>query len=63
MKFKELERLIKNDGWVLKNVSGPHYQYEHPTKKGRVTIQMHNGDIKQGTLNNILKQAGIKYAE
>jgi len=27
---------------------------------GKVTIPKHNGDVKKGTLNSILKQAGIK---
>ncbi|MCL2675089.1 MAG: type II toxin-antitoxin system HicA family toxin [Firmicutes bacterium] len=60
MKFKEIEKLIKKDGWILKDVSGSHYQYVHPVKKGRVTIPYHNGDISVSVLNSILKQAGIK---
>lgn len=27
---------------------------------GKVTIPRHKGDVKKGTLNSILKQAGIK---
>ncbi len=27
---------------------------------GKVTIPKHKGDVKKGTLNSILKQAGIK---
>jgi predicted RNA binding protein YcfA (HicA-like mRNA interferase family) len=33
---------------------------EHAHKPGKVTVPGHSGDIKKGTLNSILKQAGIK---
>ena len=42
-------------------VKGYHRQYKHPSKKGLVTISGHfNEDIAKGTLNSILKQAGLK---
>ena len=60
MKFRELERLVKEDGWVLDSSRGSHIHYVHPEKQGKITIPCHSGDIKQGTLMSILKQAGIK---
>jgi predicted RNA binding protein YcfA (HicA-like mRNA interferase family) len=60
MKFREIEKIILSDGWILKEVKGSHNQYVHPTKSGRVTIPKHSGDIPKGTLNSILKQAGLK---
>lgn len=60
MTSKELERLINNDGWIIDSTRGSHRQYKHPTKKGKVTIPWHKGDIPKGTLNSILKQAGLK---
>ena len=61
MKFRELEKLIKTDGWYeIKSNAGSHRQYEHATKKGKVTIPHHHGDIPQGTANSVLKQAGLK---
>jgi predicted RNA binding protein YcfA (HicA-like mRNA interferase family) len=40
---------------------GSHRQYKHPVKKGRVTIAGHPGDeLAPGTLNSVLKQAGLK---
>lgn len=38
MTFREIERLVKKDGWFLFAVSGSHYQYLHNEKKGKVTI-------------------------
>ena len=31
----------------------------HPTKPGKVSVPMHGGDVKDGTLRSILKQAGL----
>ncbi len=40
---------------------GSHRQFKHPTKNGRVTVSGHeNHDLAPGTLNSILKQAGLK---
>ncbi len=33
MKFKEIERIIFDDGWYLYSICGLHYQYKHKTKK------------------------------
>ena len=60
MKAKELEKLILADGWVRGKTKGSHAQYTHPAKSGKVTIPMHGGDVPKGTLNSILKQAGLK---
>ena len=59
MTFKELEKLIRADGWELKDIKGSHFQYVHPSKNGKVTIPNHKGDIPKGTAISILKQAGI----
>ncbi len=60
MRFRELESLILQDGWVLVDVKGSHHQYKHPTKTGKVTIPNHRGDIPLRVANSILKQAGLK---
>ncbi|MCL1993409.1 MAG: type II toxin-antitoxin system HicA family toxin [Spirochaetes bacterium] len=60
MKFQEIERIILNDGWKLKSVKGSHYQYVHPSKRGKVTIPFHSGDIVPVIVKSILKQAGLK---
>ena len=60
MTFKELEKLIKEDGWYHYATIGSHYQYKHNIKPGKVTIPKHCKDVKKETLNSILKQAGLK---
>ena len=60
MKVKELLKLLKQDGWLEKDQKGSHLQLIHPVKHGKVTVPVHGGDVKIGTLNSILKQAGLK---
>ncbi|MDC8001056.1 type II toxin-antitoxin system HicA family toxin [Aequorivita todarodis] len=59
MTAKELIKLIKKDGWYKVSQKGSHAQFKHPTKKGRVTIPVHSGDVAKGTEKSILKQAGL----
>lgn len=35
MRFKELERIIKKDGWYLDSSNGSHMHYKHREKKGK----------------------------
>lgn len=61
MTFKELEKLVKKDGWYLQSIVGSHHHYLHPFKKGKVTIPFHgNKDLSKFVVNSILKQAGLK---
>ena len=60
-KVREAIRLIEGDGWFLVATRGSHRQYKHPAKAGRVTIAgKASDDLSPGTLNSILKQAGLK---
>jgi predicted RNA binding protein YcfA (HicA-like mRNA interferase family) len=60
MTAKQPLRVLKDDGWFEKEQKGSHLQMVHTIKKGKVTIPIHSGDIKPGTLHSILKQAGLK---
>jgi predicted RNA binding protein YcfA (HicA-like mRNA interferase family) len=61
MTVREVIALIEADGWRQVAVRGSHRQFKHPVKKGRVTVPGHFGDdLRPGTLNSILKQAGLK---
>jgi len=53
--------LLNDDGWYLVTVRGSHRQLKHPEKVGRVTVAgKSRDDVAPGTLNSILKQAGLK---
>ena len=61
VKVRELLKMIATDGWYLVRTRGDHRQFHHPTKPGTVTVAGKPGvDIPPGTLNSILKQAGLK---
>lgn len=61
MKIRDLIKRLEQDGWRLARTKGSHRQFHHPTKSGTVTVAGHPSvDIPPGTLNNILKQAGLK---
>ena len=60
MRVRELEKILKEDGWYVVKQVGSHRQYKHPVKSGKVTIPIHSGDLDKGTANSVLKQAGLK---
>lgn len=61
MKVRELIKLLEEDGWYQVRMRGSHRQFHHPSKPGTVTVSGKlSVDIPPGTLNSILKQAGLK---
>ena len=63
MKVGELVRLLEEDGWRLARTRGSRRQYKNPSKPGTVTVAGKPSlDVPPGTLNSILKQAGLKRA-
>lgn len=61
MTAREILKLLHNDGWYDVDQDGSHLQLKHPVKPGKVTVAVHGKkDIPPGTLNSILKQAGLK---
>jgi predicted RNA binding protein YcfA (HicA-like mRNA interferase family) len=61
VKVRQAIQLIEADGWYLVATRGSHRQYRHPEKSGRVTIAgKPSDDLAPGTLNSVLKQAGLK---
>lgn len=61
MQVRDIIRLLERDGWVFVRQRGSHRQYRHPRKPGLVTVAGKPGaNLAPGTLNSILKQAGLK---
>jgi predicted RNA binding protein YcfA (HicA-like mRNA interferase family) len=53
--------MIEADGWHQVRQRGSHRQFKHPAKPGLVTIAGKLGDdLATGTLNSVLKQAGLR---
>lgn len=62
MTWRELERLLREDGWsVLKRHGGSHIKYQHALKSGHVILSLHRwgAQVPRGTLGAILKQARL----
>jgi len=61
MKISDILTILRTDGWFLVAARGSHRQFKHPVKSGRVTVAgKSSDDLAPGTLNSILKQAGLK---
>ena len=61
MKVRDLIKLLKDDGWYVVRTQGSHRQFHHKTKPGTVTVAgKPSVEVPPGTLNNALKQAGLK---
>ena len=58
---RHLVRQLEEDGWIEVRQRGSHRQFRHPTKSGTVTVSgKPSADLPPGTLNSVLKQAGLK---
>ena len=58
---REVIQMLKADGWYLVQVTGSHYQFKHPTTKGRTTVKHPDKDIPPDTLRSIERQSGLKF--
>lgn len=59
MTFREIDKILRKNGWYLKNVKGSHHQYVKQGQKGKVTVPCHGGDLDPKTVKSIMKQAGL----
>lgn len=58
--FKQIEKKIVADGWVLVRVNGSHYQYKKPNNPNTVVIPNHRGrDLSIGVIKNLENITGL----
>ena len=64
MKYRELIAQIEAAGWRFHRMGkGDHMIYRHPARPGSIVVAgggKMNRDVPTGTLNAILRQAGLK---
>ncbi len=61
---REAIRALERAGFVVSRQSGSHCRLIHPGHPERkVTVPVHAGDLKRGTLRAIVAQAGITVEE
>jgi predicted RNA binding protein YcfA (HicA-like mRNA interferase family) len=57
-------RALERAGFVVSRQSGSHCRLVHAADPARkVTVPVHSGDLKRGTLRAIIAQAGLTVAE
>ncbi|OGV97215.1 hypothetical protein A2W24_04285 [Microgenomates group bacterium RBG_16_45_19] len=61
LKSREVVRMLKKHGFIEKRQVGSHLHLYHPLRQMRITIPMHNKDLKRKTLFSIFRQAKIKW--
>ncbi len=60
MKSTEVEKLLIKNGWKPIRQLGSHKMFKKTDNEKTIALPMHKRDLPIGTLNSILKQAGIK---
>lgn len=60
MTSEDVIKQLKKAGWVWVLTKGSHHQFKHPDRQNLITVPHPKKDIKPGTLNRILKDAGLK---
>jgi predicted RNA binding protein YcfA (HicA-like mRNA interferase family) len=61
VKIRDVIKMLEGDGWSVVRQRGSHRQFKHASKPGLVTVAGKPGDdLAPGTLNSVLKQAGLK---
>lgn len=58
MTAKQMIKLMKDNGWVIKRVKGSHYIMEKDSELE--IIPFHNTDLKKGLEQSIFKRLGLK---
>lgn len=57
---KEIAKLLEANGFLHISTNGSHRKYKNPETGKLVIVPFHAKDLKKGTEQNILKQAGLK---
>jgi len=58
--YRDISRKLILLGFVFyREAKGSHEIWHHPEKNLYTTLARHNGDVAEGTLRHIVKQAGV----
>ncbi len=60
MRFKELDKLLKKNGWQPVRPKGSHQHYRKEGVAKTLTTPNHPGDINPFIVKSVLKEAGIQ---
>ena len=57
---KEIVKLLESNGFRVVSSNGSHRKYQNPESGKIAIIPFHAKELKKGTEQSILKQAGLK---
>jgi predicted RNA binding protein YcfA (HicA-like mRNA interferase family) len=61
---RDVIRALERAGFVVSRTSGSHCRLIHASDPARkITVPVHSGDLKRGTLRGIVAQAGLTVPE
>jgi predicted RNA binding protein YcfA (HicA-like mRNA interferase family) len=61
MRVREVIQLLQKHGWQEMRSKGSHRHFKHPEQRFVITVPGNEGkEVAIGTLNAILKKAGLK---
>lgn len=60
MRFREIDKLLRKNGWCPVRSKGSHQQYQKDGINKTLTVPNHPGDIPFFVVKNVLKGAGIE---
>lgn len=62
MKYRDIIRMLEEDGWYQVRTNGSHRIYQHREKTGSIPVPVHSlgNDVPTGLKQAILKQAGLR---
>lgn len=61
---RNIVKALEQAGFIVHHTTGSHHIMRHITDfNRRVTVPMHPGDLKPGTVRQIMKQSGLSTEE
>ncbi len=60
MTSKEMIKYLESNGFLLERQNGSHRMYKNPKTNKTTVVPVHCKDLKKGTEQKILKDAGLK---
>ena len=57
---KNMIKLLKSNGFEVISSNGSHFKLRNEKTNKTVIVPMHGKDLKKGTEESIMKQAGLK---
>lgn len=62
MVFREVNKVLRKNGWSVVRIHGSHYQYAHSCYGNCITVPNHGSkDISVGVLKNLEKGTGLSF--